>query len=51
MSSMNSNDKRKEYLLPITELYMLRTYDMTMPGIALVDNKREVKIFGAIVQD
>ena len=40
-----SNDILDEYPLPITELDMLRTYNMTVSSIAVVDNIRKVGTF------
>ena len=45
MPSMISNDICEEYPLPITELYMLRTYNITVPSIAVRDNLRRVGTF------
>ena len=45
MLSMISNDICEEYPLPITELYMLRTYNITVPSIAVRDNLRRVGTF------
>ena len=46
MPTRISNDIREEYPLLITELYILITYNMTVPSKTVVDNIRKVGTFG-----